>query len=100
MLKEIEEYNRYDCRSTRKLRDWLICRAIESRCRPVGAQPVHGRRPRSRSTTSWRASWLQFVGDDPTARNPEQTAVAMIAGGPRVPPARGQAVLVGATSTG
>jgi len=37
LLKEIEEYNRYDCRSTRKLRDWLITRAIEA---SVPAQPL------------------------------------------------------------
>ena len=24
VLKEIEDYNEYDCRSTRRLRDWLM----------------------------------------------------------------------------
>ncbi|MCW2562470.1 MAG: recD 3, partial [Mycobacterium sp.] len=40
VLKEIEDYNRYDCRSTHKLRDWLIKIAIESSVPPLGPQPV------------------------------------------------------------
>ena len=40
VLKEIEDYNRYDCRSTRRLRDWLMARAIESGVPPRGPQPV------------------------------------------------------------
>ena len=40
VLKEIEDYNQYDCRSTRELRDWLMIRAFESGVPPVGAQPV------------------------------------------------------------
>lgn len=30
VLKEITDYNLYDCRSTRRLRDWLLLRAFES----------------------------------------------------------------------
>ncbi|MEV5361132.1 TM0106 family RecB-like putative nuclease, partial [Micrococcus luteus] len=40
VLKEIEDYNRYDCRSTRRLRDWLMARAIESAVPPRGPQQV------------------------------------------------------------
>ena len=40
VLKEIEDYNRYDCRSTRRLRDWLMARAIESGVPPRGPLPV------------------------------------------------------------
>ncbi|EUA50200.1 recB nuclease, TM0106 family domain protein [Mycobacterium xenopi 3993] len=40
MLKEIEDYNHYDCRSTRALRDWLLIRAFECGVTPRGAQPV------------------------------------------------------------
>jgi uncharacterized protein len=29
VLKEIRDYNEYDCRSTRRLRDWLLLRAFE-----------------------------------------------------------------------
>ena len=78
MLKEIEEYNRYDCTSTRKLRDWLICRAIDCAVPPVGAAARQGRRDRSQTTTSWRASWPSSSATIATARKPEQTAVAMI----------------------
>jgi uncharacterized protein len=78
VLKEIEDYNRYDCTSTRKLRDWLICRAIERAVPPVGAQPVADRAPISDDDTLAR-TLAKFVGDDPAGRSPEQTAVAMIA---------------------
>ena len=44
VLKEIEDYNRYDCRSTRRLRDWLMARAIESR--GAAARPAAGARRR------------------------------------------------------
>jgi predicted RecB family nuclease len=40
VLKEIEDYNLYDCQSTRELRNWLMMRAYESGVVPVGAQPV------------------------------------------------------------
>ena len=40
VLKEIEDYNHYDCTSTRELRDWLLLRAFESGITPIGAQPV------------------------------------------------------------
>ena len=77
VLKQIEEYNRYDCASTRKLRDWLICRAIDCAVPPVGAQPVTG------STTITEDDQLarrlaRFVGDDLATRSREQTAVAML----------------------
>jgi uncharacterized protein len=77
VLKEIEEYNRYDCTSTRKLRDWLICRAIDSEVPPVGAQPVTGSATITEDDQLARRL-AKFVGDDLAARSPEQTAVAMI----------------------
>ncbi|MBW0015936.1 MAG: TM0106 family RecB-like putative nuclease, partial [Mycobacterium sp.] len=40
VLKEIEDYNRYDCRSTRELRNWLVMRAFEAGVTPIGVQPV------------------------------------------------------------
>jgi predicted RecB family nuclease len=78
VLKDIEDYNRYDCTSTRKLRDWLICRAIDSAVPPVGAQPVTDNATVSDDDQLARRL-AKFVGDDPAARKPEQTAVAMIA---------------------
>ncbi len=40
VLKEIEDYNHYDCRSTRRLRDWLLTRALEAGVPPMGPQPA------------------------------------------------------------
>ena len=77
VLKEIEEYNRYDCTSTRKLRDWLICRAIDCGVPPVGAQPVKDGVTVEDDDPLAR-TLAKFVGDDPVARSPEQAAVAMI----------------------
>ena len=56
VLKEIEEYNRYDCRSTRRLRDWLMARAIEcGRAAASAPQPVDATAAPSRSTTTSHA---------------------------------------------
>jgi uncharacterized protein len=38
VLREIEDYNHCDCRSTRELRNWLMLRAYESGVVPVDAQ--------------------------------------------------------------
>ncbi|OBK75498.1 TM0106 family RecB-like putative nuclease [Mycobacterium sp. 1274761.0] len=79
VLKDIEDYNRYDCTSTRKLRDWLICRAIDCAVPPMGAQPVTVKTAAPITDDDDLARQLaKFVGDDPAARKPEQTAVAMI----------------------
>ncbi|MET0898175.1 MAG: TM0106 family RecB-like putative nuclease [Mycobacterium sp.] len=78
LLKEIGEYNRYDCRSTRKLRDWLVNRAIESGVPPLGAQPVaDGGSVVEDDELARRLA--RFVGDDPSARRAEQSAVALLA---------------------
>lgn len=77
VLKEIEEYNRYDCTSTRKLRDWLICRAIDCAVPPIGAQPVRDGAAITEDDQLAR-KLAKFVGDDPAARSQEQTTVAMI----------------------
>lgn len=79
VLKEIEDYNHYDCRSTQELRNWLLVRAWESGVTPVGAQPVpdgaavedHDKLAAALSTFAGDAA----VGD----RTPEQTAVALVA---------------------
>ena len=81
VLKEIEEYNRYDCRSTRRLRDWLMARAIESEVPPRGPQQV---RDEAATATVEAADDLDrtlmaFAGDGVEPRTPEQTAVAMLA---------------------
>jgi predicted RecB family nuclease len=78
VLKEIEDYNRYDCRSTRRLRDWLMARAIESGVPPRGPLPVADRgEPEPADELERRL--LKFAGDGIEERTAEQTAVAMVA---------------------
>ncbi len=79
VLKEIEDYNHYDCRSTQELRNWLLLRAYESGVVPVGAQPVaDGNTVDDRDRLAVALS--TFTGaagiDD---RTPQQTAVALLA---------------------
>ncbi len=81
VLKEIEDYNRYDCRSTRRLRDWLMARAIESEVPPRGPQPVHasGTDATAEATDALDRALAKFAGDGIEDRTAEQTAVAMVA---------------------
>ena len=77
-LKQIEEYNRYDCRSTHRLRDWLIKIAIESGVPPLGPQPV-AEGVAVEDTDDLAHTLMDFAGDGVEARTPEQTAVALLA---------------------
>ncbi|WP_407686183.1 TM0106 family RecB-like putative nuclease [Mycobacterium sp. HUMS_1102779] len=79
VLKEIEDYNHYDCRSTRELRNWLLLRAYESGVVPVGAQAVPAADAVEDSDEV--AVTLSAFAGDPAAggRAPEQTAVALVA---------------------
>lgn len=79
VLKEIEDYNHYDCRSTQELRNWLMLRAYESGVVPVGAQPVRdGNTVEDRDQLAVALS--TFTGDAAVGRRtPEQTAVALLA---------------------
>lgn len=78
VLKEIEDYNHYDCRSTQELRNWLMLRAYESGVLPVGAQPVSdGNTVEDRdglAMTLAAFGGAAGLGD----RTPEQTAVALL----------------------
>jgi len=78
VLKQIEDYNHYDCRSTHALRDWLLMRAFESGITPIGAQPVSD--GGSIEQADPLAEALQeFTGVSATGdRTPEQTAVALV----------------------
>ncbi|MEW2483762.1 TM0106 family RecB-like putative nuclease [Mycobacterium sp. NPDC049093] len=78
VLKEIEDYNRYDCRSTHRLRDWLINRAFEAEVPPRGPQPVRDGGPIEKADATDR-KLLKFAGDGVDPRSDEQQAVAMIA---------------------
>ncbi|OBF09326.1 nuclease [Mycobacterium sp. ACS4054] len=79
VLKEIEDYNHYDCRSTQELRNWLMLRAYESGVVPIGAQPVRdGNSVEDRDRLAVTLS--TFTGDAAVSeRTPEQTAVALLA---------------------
>jgi predicted RecB family nuclease len=79
VLKEIEDYNHYDCRSTRELRNWLLVRAWESGVTPVGAQPVRdGNTVEDRDQLAVALS--TFAGDAGVGdRTGEHTAVALLA---------------------
>ncbi len=79
VLKEIGDYNHYDCRSTRELRNWLMLRAYESGLVPIGAQPVREGNTVDDSDGLARAL-SAFAGDAGLGqRTPEQTAVALVA---------------------
>lgn len=79
VLKEIEDYNHYDCRSTQELRNWLLLRAYESGVVPIGAQPVgDGNTVEDRDPLAVTLSaFTGAAGID--ERTPEQTAVALVA---------------------
>lgn len=79
VLKEIEDYNHYDCRSTQELRNWLMLRAYESGVVPIGAQPVgDGNTVEDRDRLAVTLSaFTGAAGID--ERTPEQTAVALVA---------------------
>ncbi len=79
VLKEIEDYNLNDCRSTQELRNWLLVRAWESGVTPIGPQPV----PEGNTVEDddqLAATLSEFAGDAGVGgRTPEQTAVALLA---------------------
>jgi predicted RecB family nuclease len=78
VLKEIEDYNHYDCTSTRELRNWLLMRAYENSVIPLGAQPVADGGAVEEADAL--AAQLHAFSGDPTTddRTPEQTAVALV----------------------
>jgi predicted RecB family nuclease len=78
VLKEIEDYNHYDCRSTRGLRDWLLIQAFENGVTPVGAQPVAGGDV-IEEADALAVKLEEFAGVAASPdRTPEQTAVALV----------------------
>lgn len=79
VLKDIEDYNRYDCTSTRKLRDWLVCRAIDCAVPPRGPQPVARDGAEAEPVDALDRALCRYAGDELDGRTPEQSAVAMIA---------------------
>ncbi len=79
VLKEIEDYNHYDCVSTRNLRDWLLIRAWEAGVTPAGTQPVTNQ-DTIKDHDELASKLAKFTGDAAADdRTPEQTAVALVA---------------------
>jgi uncharacterized protein len=80
MLESIADYNRYDCVSTLRLRDWLLDRAAERGVRTTGALPETDAGELEPSAT--RDALLALAGHggslDPD-RSPDQTAAAFAA---------------------
>jgi predicted RecB family nuclease len=79
VLKGIEDYNRYDCRSTHRLRNWLLNRAYESGIAPRGPVPVTGAGEPEVVDDAVQRTLMKFAGDGVGQRNCEQQAVAMVA---------------------
>ena len=78
LLDALGDYNRYDCVSTLRLRDWLLARAQEAGV-PIGAAPLE--EPEVAPEASpLRAGLLAFAGDplDPH-RTTDREAVALAA---------------------
>jgi uncharacterized protein len=79
VLDDIKRYNRYDCVSTRNLRDWLLTHARDN-------DVTYGEPPAPREKTKdpidedeTAMALMGFAGDELGARSPEQQALAMIA---------------------
>ncbi|WP_078285166.1 TM0106 family RecB-like putative nuclease [Mycobacteroides chelonae] len=78
VLDSIAEYNRYDCASTRKLRDWLLVRAFEHGITHLSSSAAVGEKDEP-EPDEVGAALAAFVGDaGPTDRSADQTAAAMV----------------------
>jgi predicted RecB family nuclease len=78
VLKEIEDYNHYDCTSTRELRNWLLMRAYENSVVPLGAQPVSdGGVIEEADAVAVKLEEFSDVAASPD-RAPDQIAVALV----------------------
>lgn len=78
VLDSIAEYNRYDCASTRKLRDWLLVRAFEHGITHLSSHAATGDVEEAQIDEVGLAL-ARFAGDaSPADRTPEQTAAAMV----------------------
>jgi len=75
----IEDYNHYDCRSTRGLRDWLLARAHEHDVTYREPPPPKEKTKDPIDDDDTARALMGFAGDELGQRTPEQQAVAMIA---------------------
>jgi predicted RecB family nuclease len=75
----IEDYNHYDCRSTRGLRDWLLTRAREHDVTYREPPPPKEKTKDPIDDDDTARALMGFAGDELGQRTPEQQAIAMIA---------------------
>ncbi|WP_336632922.1 MULTISPECIES: TM0106 family RecB-like putative nuclease [unclassified Microbacterium] len=74
VLADLADYNRYDCVSTRRLRDWLVERAREAGLRP-SADIDSAERPYEPSP---RADALRRLAESAAAAMPDEAAVVAL----------------------
>jgi uncharacterized protein len=81
LLDEIEDYNRYDCVSTLRLRDWLIARAEDHGVAPHGVLAVGESDPDTappEQPQSFAALMTYAQADEEGQRTDDQTAAALM----------------------
>ncbi|MUL66881.1 nuclease [Mycobacterium sp. CBMA 234] len=78
VLKEIEDYNRYDCVSTQRLRNWLLGLAFEKGIGPRGPRPITGGTESEVADDAVHRTLIKFAGDGIGQRSAKQQAVAMV----------------------
>ncbi|RUP28684.1 MAG: TM0106 family RecB-like putative nuclease [Mycolicibacterium sp.] len=81
VLKEIEDYNHYDCRSTLRLREWLlgVAWAAGIAPRPQARGGLTQPETAALADDATQRALAKFAGDGTAARSDKQQAVAMIA---------------------
>jgi predicted RecB family nuclease len=81
VIHAIARYNEYDCRSTLRLRDWLLDRAAESPAPAVGARDPELAMPLPAPLREPDPVYLELAAQiervPPADRSPDQTALAL-----------------------
>ena len=79
-LKDIEQYNAYDCRSTLALREWLVKLARKKSVELIGAGKLDVPKDSDDQTSPLFIKLMKFLdGVDVADRTPDQTAIALAA---------------------
>ena len=77
ILASIADYNEYDCRSTLRLRDWLLARASECAVQPSAPSDLAPEIPLRDPSPVYLALVESISGVAPRDRSPDQTAIAL-----------------------
>ncbi len=78
ILDDLADYNRYDCVSTHRLRDWLLARAAKHGVVP-GAAPAGERQLRRDEASPLFELLMKLAGDPLSERTADQQALALAA---------------------